>query len=256
MGLTTAPLLAAAAEWGTPQAPLLLHYQDRPPYTQGHSDGSVRGLLATPVAAALSRAGVAWRWVQTPAQRQLAIVQNGTGPDCAIGWFRNPQREAVGKFSRALYRDRPLAALARRSAALPNPSSLDDLLRSASLRLLVKDGFSYGARVDRLLQTLPAPRVTTTSETHLHVGMLLAGRADWMLVAPEEAEVLLSQAGARAESLQVVPLSDMDAGSERHLYCSPAVPDALLQRIDAALQALPPAAPAAAPARRASARGG
>lgn len=256
VGLALAVAPAWPADWGTPATPLQLHYQERPPYTQRNSDGSVRGLLATPVSAALTRAGIAWRWVQTPAQRQLAIVQNGSGPDCAIGWFRNAQREALGKFSRALYRDQPLAALVRRSAALPPTSSLQELLNSTTLRLLVKDGFSYGARVDRLLQSMPAPRVSTSSETHLHTGMLLAGRADWMLVAPEEAEVLLRQAGAQADALQLVTLADMDSGSERHLYCSPAVPDTLMQRIDAALLALPGAPAESAPARRAAGRGG
>lgn len=238
------PLLALAqpGEWGSPERPIHLHYQERPPYTETLPGGAVRGLVATPAASAMERAGISYRWVLTPSQRQLAVVQNGTGPDCALGWFRNPQRESVGKFSKPLYRDQPLAAFARKSAPLQSPMGLEDALKSPHLRILTKEGYSYGSKVDRMLQAHPAQRVTTASELNLHVGMLLAGRADWMLAAPEEAEVLFKQAAEQRDEFKLVPLGDMDAGGERHLYCSPAVPDALMARLDRALPALPRAA--------------
>lgn len=244
LSLVCLPLLAHAqpGDWGSPERPIHLHYQERPPYTEAVPGGAVRGLVATPAAIAMERAGITYRWVLTPSQRQLALVQNGTGPDCALGWFRNPQRESVGKFSKPLYRDQPLGAFARKSAPLQSPIGLEEALKSPQLRILTKEGYSYGSKVDRLLQAHAAQRVTTASEVNLHVGMLLAGRADWMLAAPEEAEVLFNQAGEHREEFKLAPLADMDAGGERHLYCSAAVPDALMARIDRALPTLPRAA--------------
>jgi hypothetical protein len=96
---------------------LTLHYQERAPYSTALSDGTVAGLTATPAAQALQQAGLRFAWVRTPSQRQLALIQEGDGLHCGLGWLRNAERSAKGKFSQALYRDRPFGALARWHAA-------------------------------------------------------------------------------------------------------------------------------------------
>lgn len=220
-------------------APILVHYQERPPYSETRADGAVHGLVATPTALAFERAGIAFRWMLTPSQRQLALIQNGANAHCGVGWFRNPGREAVGKFSVALYRDQPLAALVRVGAGWQPGMTFEDALASPKLRLLVKDGYSFGRHVDGLISTRAVRKVTTSGEPAQWISMLLADRADWMLVAPEEAEVILKQGKDTARGLMLVPLNDMEAGLERHLYCSPAVPDAVLAKFNAALPPSP-----------------
>ncbi|MDP2369538.1 hypothetical protein [Rhodoferax sp.] len=237
--LIGARALAQALQGGAVAAPILVHYQERAPYSQTLADGAVQGLVATPTALAFERAGIAFRWMLTPSQRQLALIQHGTAAHCGVGWFRNPSREAVGKFSVALYRDQPLAALVRVGAGWQPGMGFEDALASPSLRLLVKDGYSFGVRVDALIATRAVRKVTTSGEPLQLVSMLLAERADWMLVAPEEAEVILKQSPNHAKQLSLAPLNDMPAGLERHLYCSPAVPDALMARLNAALPPLP-----------------
>ena len=59
------------------------------------------GLTATPAAQALQRAGLSATWVRTPSQRQLALIQEGEGLHCGLGWFRNAERMALGQFSKA-----------------------------------------------------------------------------------------------------------------------------------------------------------
>lgn len=231
--------LAQPLEAGAAAAPIFVHYQERPPYSETRADGVVQGLVATPTALAFERAGIAYRWMLTPSQRQLALIQNGTSAHCGVGWFRNPSREAVGKFSAALYRDQPLGALVRLGAGWQPGMSFEDALTSPKLRLLVKDGYSFGLRVDALIASRAARKVATSGEPSQLVSMLLADRADWMLVAPEEAEVILKQGPDQARRLMLVPLNDMEAGLERHLYCSPAVPDAVLAKLNAALPPLP-----------------
>ena len=58
---------------------------------------------------------------------------------------------------------------------------------------------------------------------------LASGRADWMPVAPEEAEALLNP------DLRLLPLTDEPQGQARHLYCSRSVPADWMARIDRAL---------------------
>ncbi len=227
--------LLAGAVLAAPPA-LTLHYQERPPYSTLEADGRVSGLVATPAARALERAGIAYRWERTPAQRQLALIQQGEGLHCGVGWFRNPERDAVGRFNaQPLYRDRPFAALVRADALWPADGGAADALAQRAARLLVKDGFSYGAFLDPLIARSPAPVVRTPAELDAMARMIAAGRADWMIVTPEEAPALLARVPGGGHTLRLVRLGDVPAGEARHLYCNRAVPAEWLARVDAAL---------------------
>ena len=225
-------LLLALAAPALPAQTLTLHYQERPPYSSSSAHG-VAGLVATPAVAALKRAGIDYRLAVTPSQRQLALIQSGHGLHCGVGWFWTPERAALGKFSGALYRDQPFGALVRAAAALPAQVSAASLLSNDRLRLLVKDGYSYGRTLDALIGQQPARVERTSVDPPQMSQMLRSGRADWMIVAPAEAAVL------QGADLRLLVLDDVPDGEDRHLYCSRDVPDAWMARIDAALPPLP-----------------
>jgi polar amino acid transport system substrate-binding protein len=145
----------------------------------------------------------------------------------------NGQRLKLGKFSRPLYRDLPFGALVRDGLDLPEPVTAAALLADRRHALLVKDGYSYGSMLDGLIARISPRRVRTSVDPLQMALMLRSGRADWMIVAPEEAQVL---GGA---GLRLVALADAPPGPTRHLYCSLDVPDAWMARIDAALPPLP-----------------
>lgn len=214
--------------------PLQIHYQSRPPYSSNNA-GQAVGLLVDPLVEALQRAGLVFAWVETPSQRQLGLIQSGRGLDCGLGWFRNPEREVLGKFTRPLYRDRPFMALTRRDDGIAPDKTLASLLGAGRSTVLVKDGYSYGAAVDAVLGQHPGAVRRTSAESLQMVRMIEAGRAGWMIVAPEEAEVLLQQLPDVAAGLKLVPIAGMADGNTRHLYCSRAVPDAVIEQINRAL---------------------
>jgi len=232
--LVGAGLVGAAQAVGTEGAPLRLLYQERPPYSAQLAGGAVGGLLAAPVQQALARAGIVARWELTPSQRQLLLVQTGQEPVCALGWFRNPEREKLGRFSRPLYSDLPMGGLVRADVALLDGQSLQSLLASPLVSVLTKEGFSYGAEIDRWLAQLPGRRVSTGSEPLQLTRMLLAGRADMLLVAPEEGQLLI--ASVPPGQLRMVRFSDVGPGLDRHLYCNFSVAPELLRRLDRELE--------------------
>ena len=88
---------------------------------------------------------------------------------------------------------------------------------------------NYEARLDALIAAAAHPPLRTSVEPTQMARMLVSGRADWMLVAPEEASLLA------APQLRLLPLADEPKGQTRHLYCSRAVPEAWIARIDRAL---------------------
>ncbi len=228
-------LMLAAAGTQAAEPVLTLHYQERPPYSSRGPDDHPQGLLIAPLVRALDQAGIVRNWVLTPGQRQLATIQSGAGHDCGIGWFRSAEREALGKFSLPIYRDRPFMALVRSDSAMRGDRSVASLLEDPALPLLVKDGYSYGAELDALIARHGRALRRTTAENAQMARMLASGRAVWMIAAPEEAEVLLGGQADTAGQLRGVALPGLGPGQQRHLYCSRAVPDALLQRIDQAL---------------------
>lgn len=231
-------LVGAAPALGTQELPLRLLYQERPPYTSLRPDATVEGLVATPVQQALARAGIAARWELTPSQRQLLLVQSGQEPVCALGWFRNPEREKLGLFSRPLYRDLPMGGLVRADATVADGQSLQAALASPQFTVLTKEGYSYGADIDRWLIQLPGRRASTGSEPLQLVRMLLARRADLLLVAPEEGQLLIKLAAT--DQLRLVRFSDIGPGLERHLYCNSSVGADLIRRIDRELERVAP----------------
>src|SRR5207237_1398275 len=94
------------------QAPITLYYNERPPYLVTSIDHSVSGLTATPAADAFRSAGIPFEWSKLPTNRQMAALKESKGAECAVGWFKNADREGCARFTRAIYRDRPTVALA------------------------------------------------------------------------------------------------------------------------------------------------
>lgn len=231
--LTLLPALAAA------QQPVVLHYLERPPYSVTRPDGTVQGLLVDPLLRALNRAELPFRMASTPSQRQLRLIEEGQGLDCGIGWFRNAAREAKGRFSAMLYRDQPLGLIARSSLGWSESVPMRDAIQRSDARLLVKQGFSYGAQFDALMLLRRRPPEASTAEVSTLMRMLLADRADWMPVAPEEGQWLLQQhhePPLAPGTFVLLRFSDAAPGSTRHLYCNKAVPAEWLQRLDEALK--------------------
>lgn len=226
--LCAAPLAAA-------ENAVTLLYNERPPYITRQPDGSAAGLTATAAANAFKAAGIPVRWRELPSNRQIVLIQEGSGNDCAIGWFKNAEREKFAKFTMPLYRDMPPVLLANRDFAVPPHETLRTLLARRDIRVLVKDRYSYGRYIDTLLADLKPHVVVTSNENTGMVAMIKARRADFMFVAQEEANYLVSQAGAHPGDFKLIRTSDMPQGELRYLMCSKRVDDHVLARVNAAI---------------------
>ena len=222
---------------GTSRAaePLALYFFDRPPYVaQRPGSDDVSGLTATPAAQAFKAAGIPFRWVEMPTVRQLVTLKDSPQPACAVGWFKNPDRELHFKFSKPIYRDRPTVGLAHADYRATN-ATLADTLRQPGLQVLVKDGFSYGPLIDNLLAQSKVERVVTSTESVAMVHMVAAQRAHFMFAAEEEAAYLVEQAGVPAQQLRVQHFADLPPGERRYILCSKAVPDETIERLNKAI---------------------
>ncbi|AGW13533.1 putative ABC transporter substrate-binding protein [Megalodesulfovibrio gigas DSM 1382 = ATCC 19364] len=219
---------------------LKIYYYIRPPYYVEDGDGGVRGLTADPVLRAAALAHVPLRWEVLPPAQHLPHIQANAGPACALGWFKTPEREHLAKFSAEIYRDAPFVGLARQNAqAFADQMTLDQTMSNSSLTLLVKESFSYGEHVDTLIRTHRPRRVSTFEENIAMLHMIQNGQADYMLLAPEEAEHLFTLDAFSRNAFRILHFPDVPPGNSRHLMCTRATPDSLLERLNLGLRGIP-----------------
>jgi ABC-type amino acid transport substrate-binding protein len=227
-------LLQAAPAGAEPE--FTIYYHERAPYSTKQPDGSVRGVLADITDEIMKTAGIAFRWRDLPSARQIEVIKRNDAPACAIGWFKRPDREAFAKFTAPIYHDPPTVVVARaddgRFAGTP---TIDTLFHDKSLLLLIKTGYSYGAEIDAKMASEAPNLRRDPSDNRAMVVMLSRKRVDYMIMAEEEAKVLLADPEL-GKGIAIYHLGSAPPGELRYLMCSRAVPDALIARINQAIQ--------------------
>jgi polar amino acid transport system substrate-binding protein len=222
------PVFAAAEETVT------LSYNERPPYLIPAPDGSATGLTGTPAAQAFKAAGIAVTWPKVPTTRQMALVKDA-GMNCAIGWFKNPEREQFAKFTKAIYRDKPWIVLANKGFSVQDGAKLENVLSMKGVRVLTKEAFSYGPYIDGLLAKTK-PNITVSNGTTTQMLQLInANSVDFRFVSEEEAEYLVEQAGLKMANFRQLKFPDMPAGDKRYIMCSKHVPDEVISKVNKAI---------------------
>lgn len=138
---------------------------------------------------------------------------------CFNGALKTPQRESEGYFSLPSSIFLPLRIIVRRDrlAQFAQRPSLESLLKDHRLITSVMRDRSYSPTVDRLLKAYPSREYY--SEQVEAVGMLLAGRIDFMVELP-----LLAQDQARVMGhggeLVAIPMQEADEVVFNRVMCA------------------------------------
>lgn len=214
---------------------ITVRYHERVPYVQTASNG-VEGLTGTPVALAFRKAEIPFIWKKTPAKRQIKVLRDNSGCDCLVGWFKNPDREKFAKYTHHIYQDQPQIALARAdNDRLQNGISVDSVLSNPGLKLLVKDGYSYGSYLDtKIAQHKPTIDRSTTENINM-LRKIHFKRGDYFFVSPEEADGLIQSSGLQKEDFKYISFSDMPEGQKRYIMCSQKVEDEVIEKLNTAI---------------------
>ena len=211
---------------------IIIHYHERHPYYVSHGKG-VGGIIGDRITFVFEQAGIPLAWQKTPAKRQLDIIKKNSGREGAAGWFKTPKREIFAKFSRPLYQDQPTIALARADQELiQSHRTLADTLVDRRLRLLRKDGYSYGGFIDRLLDQLQPNQTVTFADNVSMLKMIHIQRVDYLFIAREEADDLMTRAGLPASDFKKITFTDMPEGNRRYILFSRQVEDSTIDRLD------------------------
>jgi len=217
-------------------AQVTLHYNERPPYLVG-KDGQLTGLTGSPAVAAFKAAGVAFNLQSSSSARQLALIKENKGADCGIGWFKNEEREGFGKFTKPIYQDKAqIAITSAKNAKVKDGAAVESILGDKAITLLVKQGYSYGKTLDAMIAKLQPKSTAVTVENVQMLQMIQAERADYMFVAPEEADGLIAAAGFSPAEFRKANFSNAPSGENRYILCSKSVSDDVIAKLNNAIK--------------------
>lgn len=215
---------------------IVVYYHERRPYYVT-TPNQVHGLIADRVNWVFKDAGIPFVWRKIPAKRQLEIIRNNEQRACAVGWFKTPEREAFGNFTLPIFFDNPTMAIARAdNDQIRSGDSLARTLSNRRLRLLRKDGYSYGRFIDDGIQEHAPREMVTTAENLSMVKMIHTHRADYFFISKEEAEDVILCSDLPRKDFKVVRFSDMPQGNKRYLICSRKIEEMTLLQLNRAIK--------------------
>lgn len=230
LAISLLPALACRA-----QPAITVTYSERPPYMVPVENGPPTGLTATPSVNAFRAAGIPVVWAKLPTNRQLAMVKEDLGQNCAVGWFRLEERAKFAKFTKPIYRDKDWHVLANAAFAARGFPTLAAMLARSDTRILVKDNYSYGEQLDRLMASHHITVATSTAPTSKMVQSISMGVVDLMFVSEDEGNYIMRHAGEHAANLRLLHPKDMPKGPERYIMCSRSVPDDVIAKLNKAI---------------------
>lgn len=233
--LTTGLTGVAAA-----QAPLLIEYRDKPPYTYT-VDGKPAGFLMERTTQVLRRAGIDARYAEVPIRRTMLNLQANTAAMCSPGLYKTAEREAFARYSLPIHRDRPHAVLAHTSvgARIRRQPSIARLFADTQLQPGQVDGVSYGAQLDQWLASTPKPPLRAQLSPLQLVRMVAAHRVDYMLIDQEDLGWLRRDPELAELPVTHIEFTDMPRGELRYIACSQQVAPQTMERINQAIRELP-----------------
>lgn len=220
----------------TPQArtvsnqTIKLRYFPRPPFIVSNG-GKVSGTVATLAVGAFEQSGIPFELLETPINRQILVINNNEGTDCAIGWLRNAEREKFARFSQPIYYSRPWIIIANNKAATAPHRTLNEWMKNQKLRLVISDRFSYGSYIDGKIQANSPNSFSTTADAQQLIRLVASGRADYMFSTEEEASFLINSAKANS-AVRTIYFTEIPKGEPRHIMCSKNVPPETIAKLN------------------------
>lgn len=217
----------------TPAPVVTVYYSDRPPFCQ--VDGQT-GPLIDLAKAVLTEAGLRGRFIELPPERIVDLLWRGPDDALALGWYRNPAREAFGRYSPPLYQEQPMVAVVglRAATSLRVPVRWASLLGSG-LTLGVPTGRSLGPVVDQKVRAQGLVPLETSNGIQGLLRLVAEGRMDYTLLPGEEARYYVDRDPELANRVQIIPVADALAGNLRYLFFPASLDPQVARRLDAAV---------------------
>lgn len=208
-------------------------YVDFPPHSYTTENGTANGTLIELTNRIFNKAGVEYNYLKVPAPRillNLKYLENYA----SVGWFKNKEREKFANFSLPIYINKPIGLLVRFKDRhkFSDFSTIASLLENTNYKIGHLKGHSAGPYMEPILKQHPE-NVTKISGTKIQmIRMLMAGRVDGVILAPEEMQPLIQKSGFKQDNFTHISFDDIPKGNKRYLIFSKSVAPEVIQRIN------------------------
>ncbi|MDE1461628.1 transporter substrate-binding domain-containing protein [Spartinivicinus poritis] len=214
-----------------------IYYHERTPYYK-IEDNRLTGIVGSKAQQILEKSKVPYRLLNIPAARQIEEVKLNKKHICAVGWFKNKERELFAKYTMPIYQDKPAVLVTTKNQLnVLNKKNIDNLLSDQSLYIGIKIGYSYGGFIDKKISQHNPKKLRMSQDNLGMMEMLKANRFNYFIVAEEEAEELVL---ANKGSFVIHKLSDLPPGSKRYFMCSKMVDNSIIDKINQTIKSLSP----------------
>lgn len=230
-------ILACCANAFSKGPTITIYYFERMPF-YGQLETDDEGILLTITRDVLETAGISYRFAKLPVSRIFDTVREDAYA-CFPGVFRNPEREALYRFTNLpIYQDTPPHYVIRKSdiPSFAGIRTIKDLLTSGKT-LGLAEKYSYGSWVDKNVAEYRPKSVTVNfgEDQKSFYRMLAAGRFDYFFSSVEEANYLINSSPENDGVFSVKELQDAPAGDVRWIIFNKDLPPELLDRINEAI---------------------
>jgi len=216
--------------------PLDIFYFEYPPYYHQLENQEASGIIVDIARRVFAAAQVEPTFSFMPAKRILYEIQCDR-PAASLGWFKTPEREQFALFSLPIYANRPAGVFFLREDEdkFCPYDTLEGLLQSGHFFFGRVQGLSEGRDLDGMLAKYRDKTVEVAADSIRLLKMLESRRFDFMLMPPEEVDVLLDAAEVPKEKFMLKAMNDIPQGNLRYIIYSKAVSPDLIRRIDQAI---------------------
>lgn len=215
---------------------ITVSYMNRPPYYYT-DQGEPRGFLVELTRNIFFDAGIDVTFKELPPNRIMHEIRKKDVLHCSIGWFRTPERDEFAKFSLPIYQNMPIVVVTTRKnkSRFMTYKTLRQLFSDRSLVMGNISSFSYGIYIDQLMKDLSPTTHEISTRRGILPALLLKKRADYLLSAPEEIDMLIQSEGMNKEDFITLVMEDIPEGNRRYLMFSMSVSDDMINRINASI---------------------
>lgn len=194
--------------------------------------------IAEIVEAVFAVTGDDYMWQKFPVGRIVRAIEQDDHAACAVGWYRNEEREKIGKFTTTVAELQPMGAIARRDAGLKDYyEHITDLIFDTSMvggtiKLSESTPSHTSALINQYGDNVSVLGFSVGTADLLR--MVQIGHIHYMLISGDEADFYLSNPEWGSEIFQKIRFGNFTELVELALFCTKTTPDDWIERFNAA----------------------
>lgn len=207
-------------------------YFERPPYHYT-DNGTPTGFMIDPYKSLFIKNDIPVSFSSMPPSRILSVLSHSDSYACSTGWFKNNERLKIYNYSDAIIVDQPLSVVIdrKKEKEFRKKENFADLISDNSLKVGKATFFSYGIKIDELIDKNKNSLTNLSVNQSQLLSLLQKGRVDYLLMRETETNFYIKESNLVDFEFIHIKYPDIDKSINRYTICSEDVPISILNVI-------------------------